>query len=271
MEPLSCKNCCHNPLQLSAVGTAFGFCTRHRVVLRVPHLTTCGQLLRKDLRAPGAVRAREAQRAVFRVDRISVLADPRRSAEKAALTEPAGSQMPDDAVVEEVMDYGLLDSKLASLAALHRIGGARAEIAMVSLGRGYFQACIESKRRWTSGIHLFQWTLARLTDDPSLGASDLQGPITLPIQRLLDLSRWQIVVQRLALVADIADHAGREGDAAIGKLVELVERALIQTEAGSAESLLSWLRKRASKVRSAFPRERYDKLRKALHPKEDAA
>ena len=56
MGPLSCVNCCHNPLQLGPVGTAFGYCTRHRAILNQPQLTTCGRLLRKDLLAESARR-----------------------------------------------------------------------------------------------------------------------------------------------------------------------------------------------------------------------
>ena len=58
----------------------------------------------------------------------------------SALEQPNG-QLPADPIIEEVQGYGQLDSKMASMAALHRIPGSRAEVAMLSLSRGYFGNC----------------------------------------------------------------------------------------------------------------------------------
>src|SRR4051812_1313620 len=106
MEPLSCINCCHNPLQLGPVGTAFGFCTRHRQTLLSPHLTTCGQLWRKDLQFMAAKREQSLHVRHFSPSRISVLADASRNAEDEELSEHDEESLAGDPVLEEVRDYG---------------------------------------------------------------------------------------------------------------------------------------------------------------------
>lgn len=163
------------------------------------------------------------------------------------------------------MGYGLLDSKMASMAALHRISGVRAEIAMISLGRAYFQNCIAHQGRWTSGVHLFQWTLVRLSEEPVLAASDLLGPLTLPLARIIELAKWQIIAFRLVLVSDVARRAALEGEATVGKIADLVRAAVEKTQPGSTESLLNWLRKNSRHINEAFPAQRYEVLRRELH------
>ncbi len=270
MEPLSCKNCCHNPLQLGLIGTTFGFCTRHETFLLAPHLTTCGQLFRKDLRAKKALRARAIQQQTFRPDQVSLLAEPPRAAAEEGLVDTHASAPP-DAVVEEVTAYGLLGSKIATMAALRRIDGVRAEIAMISLGRGYFQNCIERTGKWTSGVHLLQWTLARLTEEPILRATDLLGPMPpRSMERTTELAIWEVIFFRLIFVADIAQQAQQEEDP-LGQAVDLLGSAIEKTQPGSPESLLTWLRKHAAKLHSAFPPARYDELRRALRKEDDAA
>ncbi|AUX27452.1 uncharacterized protein SOCEGT47_080420 [Sorangium cellulosum] len=166
------------------------------------------------------------------------------------------------------MDYGLLDSKIATMAALHRIPGARAEIALISIGRGYFQNCIAHRGKWTSGVHILQWTLNRLTDAPAIAANDLLGPVTLTLERTHELAIWDILFFRLIFVADVAQQAKEEGDP-LGDLVDLLDAAVVQTQPGSPESLTKWLRKRAEKIRGAFPPARYDELRRELRRADD--
>jgi len=262
VEALSCSNCCHNPLQLGPVGTAFGYCTRHRVVLREPHLLTCGQLLRKDLLGPRAAseRARHAQR--FAADRVAYVAEPDVSTRD--VVEKPNGRMPGDAVVDEVRDFGELDSKIASLAALRRIPGARAEAAMLSLGRGYFRNCVEHGGRWTAGVHLLRWTLDRLVDKPALEPTDLREPLGPSLARTVEIAVWYVVAMRLALITEIAAKAG-PGDP-VARLSPLAERASRATEPGSGFEMLGWLSDRAPSIRRALPLSRYETLRRRLRP-----
>ncbi len=264
MLPLSCINCLHNPLQLGPIGTTFGFCTIHRVVLRAPESTTCGRQLRKDLLADSAAEVQEAHQERYPVGHVVLVTDPRISAADERLVEPPNGGLPDDPVVEEVLDYGELDSKVSSLAALRRVSGARAEVARLSLSRAYFSNCFKRDHRWTAGIHLLWWTLREAGNDPVLAASDLrEEPANLSMEEFVDLAKWYIVALRLSLMADIGSAAGTRE--AVRQFAPLAEQAAASTKAGSGASLLQWIRRRRSVMQSAFPRERYQELRDALH------
>ncbi len=264
MLPLSCVNCLHNPLQLGPLGTAFGFCTVHRVVLRAPEATTCGRQLRKDLLAKRAAEAQRAHERQFPKDRVVLVTDPRVSASEEKLIEKPNGGLPADPVVEEVLDYGELDSKASSLAALRRVPGARAEVARLSLSRAYFSNCYRRDRRWTAGIHLLWWTLREVEDEPVVAASDLrEEPATLSMEEFVDLAKWYVIALRLSLVADIGEAAGRRES--VWRLAGLAEQAAGATKAGSGASLLQWIRRRRPGMRAAFPRYRYEELRVALH------
>ena len=214
MIPLSCLNCCHNPLQLGPLGTQFGYCTRHRLVLNHPQATTCGQLLRKDLLAESASRENHLHAAAFSTDRIVFLGTRKQAtALKGAVEKPNG-QMPADAIVEELQNYGSLDSKIGSMAVLHRIPGARAEVAMLSLSRAYFRNCVANGGSWTAGIHLLYWTLRRLDEEPEINATDLRGPIPYSLTHTLAVARWSLLAFRLAFVSDVGRVAAAEGDRA---------------------------------------------------------
>lgn len=107
MEPLSCVNCLHNPLQLGGVGTAFGYCTAHRVVLHESHHTTCGQLLRKDLLSVRATAEQKLHRRSFHVDFVQELTSPRERMSGATLVLEFEDQAVGDDVFADVAEYGL--------------------------------------------------------------------------------------------------------------------------------------------------------------------
>ena len=269
MLPLSCVNCCHNPLQIGPVGTSFGFCTRHRVVLNHPELTTCGQLLRKDLLAESAGREQETHVRSYPEDRVLSVTLPDRGATQALVEKPNG-QLPPDAVVEEVQDYGRLDSKIASMAALHRVPGARAEVAMLSLSRGYLSRCMARGGRWTAGVHLLFWTLERLDKDPRLEATDLRGPITGSLTRTIELARWTVVTFRLAFVSDVGHAAEREADP-VRRLSKLPGQALDEVSGVNPDRLLDWLRRHKPSWSGALRQTRYREVREGLHREESEA
>lgn len=268
MIPLSCVNCCHNPLQLGSVGTAFGFCTRHQAVLNQPQLTTCGQLLRKDLLAESAARQRTIHRKSYSEERISMVMDPSLPASKRGLIEKPNGQLPADAVIEEVQNFGHLDSKIASMAALHRVPGVRAEVAMLSLSRGYFGNCIARGGQWTAGVHLLYWTLGRLDSNPVPEATDLRGPIAFSVGHTIAVARWTLIAFRLAFVGDVGSAAAQAKDKA-GRLSRLPGQAAKATPGIDPDRLLGWLGQRRPIWSSALSAHRYAKLRQTLHQTDD--
>ena len=267
MGPLACINCCHNPLQLGPVGTTFGYCARHRVVLNRPQSTTCGQLLRKDLLAESAQRERAIHATTYPEDRVVLVAEPKQVASRKGYVEKANGQLPADPIVEEVQGYGHLDSKIATMAALHRIPGARAEVALLSLSRAYFGNCMAHGGRWTAGVHLLFWTLSRLDEPPVINATDLRGPIAYSLGHTISLARWTIVALRLAFVSDVGRAARAEHDRA-GKLARLPEQAVRAAPGIDPDRLIRWLGKKKSGWSSALSAHRYARLREELHHEE---
>jgi hypothetical protein len=264
MEPLSCVNCCHNPLQLGPVGTSFGYCTRHRVLLTQPHRTTCGQLLRKDLLSESAAREQTVHTRQYSPEHIALVVDPGVAAAPHGLVEKPNGQVKRDAVIEEVLNYGGLDSKIATMAALHRVPGCRAEVAMLSLSRGYFKTCVSRGGPWTSAVHLAYWTLDRLDVEPELAATDLRGPIGFSVARTIALAQWAIVAFRLAFLADVGRQAQRERDPA-GRLATLAPTAAAAAPPTNPGLLLHWLGQKRGQWRAAISPRRYAKLRESLH------
>jgi hypothetical protein len=267
MVPLSCLNCCHNPLQLGPIGTAFGYCTRHRIVLTHPQATTCGQLLRKDLlaREAGVEQAKHA--AQYSASKVVVLTAPKAGAIEQGLAERPNGQLPADPVIDEVRNFGSLDSKIATMAALHRIPGCRAEVAMLSLSRSYFRNCTAHGGKWTAGVHLLEWTLGRLEREPVLAATDLQGPISFSLERTIAVARWTVVAFRLSFIADVAARARKERDS-VGRLAQFVDDVIGVAPPDEPQKLLAALARRRSRWRRVFPEKRYTELREELHADE---
>jgi hypothetical protein len=269
MEPLSCANCLHNPLQLGAVGTAFGYCTFHRVVLHEPHHTTCGELLRKDLLAARGTEEQRIHRRVFRVGFVQELAAPRKPMNGIGLVSELDGDPPRDDVFRDVTEYGLLPSKVATLAALWSRIGVRAEVAMLSLGRAYFANCIKQRGKWTAGLHLARQALNRLADDPSLAAEDLRAPVVAPLTKAIDLAKWAVVAQRVAMLVDVGKTAQGEGDP-VAQWVDLGMAAIATTAPGSAKSLIGHLRRKKRSFEEALDPRRYRELAQSLHLQKSA-
>ena len=175
MTPISCANCCHNPLQTGPVGYPVGHCTRFKVTLLSPGHTTCGNLQRKDLQRERAETERADHARTFSTTFVSDLTTGKRSALVEEGTHPIESS---DIVLREVHSYGIV-SKIASLATLRAMSGVRAELALTSLGRSYFANCMRRDGRWTSGIHLAWWMLGRLPEVPRIELQDLREESTL--------------------------------------------------------------------------------------------
>jgi hypothetical protein len=267
MEPLSCVNCCHNPFQLGSIGTAFGHCTRHRVTLLRPHATTCGQLLRKDLLIQSADRERRLHSLIYATDRVSLVVDPQ--ADATQLTERSNGHTPTDAVTEEVEAYGTVDRKIATMAALHRITGPRAEVVMLSLSRAYIANCFRRDRKWKSGVHLLFWTLQRLGEEPIFAPTDLREPLGLSLAQTNAIAKWTLIVFRLGLIADVAAYAGKAKDP-VARLEKLAINAAAVAPPTNPTKLLAWIDRKKTSWWAPLSPARYAKLRDELHVEADA-
>lgn len=268
MIPLSCLNCCHNPLQLGPVGTAFGFCTRHRVVLNQPTATTCGQLLRKDLLVDSARAEQERHRKIFPETDVVLLRSPKTRAKDVGLVEEPNGQLPPDAVVEEVTSYGVIDRKIGTMRALRRVPGIRAEIAMLSLSRSYFSNCVRLGGPWTAGVHLAFWTLDRLDAEPQLEAADIRGPVGPSLGRTIAVAKWLVIALRMSFLADVGSRAKRARDPA-AVFVKLIQKAVVGSSVEEPAKLLASLKKHRKAWRAGLTSDRYAELREKLH--EEAA
>jgi hypothetical protein len=267
MEPLSCVNCCHNPLRAGVVGLDFGFCTRHGVVLRAQSESTCGQLLRKDLLVESARKLRATHAKRFPKARVVDLYAPRSASRSAKLVEEPDAALRIDAVVDEAVGYARYERehKIASLAAMRRIPGIRGEVALAALGRSYVHNCWERDRRWTAGVHVLWWTLERLDTDPSEPLPvELHGLEGLSVPRAVAIAKWTAVALRLYLVSDVGAFAAASDDD-VGRLSDLADRALGAVEPGDGPGLVRWLASDRTRHRRALPAARYETIVADLH------
>jgi hypothetical protein len=266
MMLLSCVNCCHNPLQSDAVGTQYGYCTQHRRLLLVPAQLTCGRHLRKDLPIVSASNEREKHQRRFTPAAVVDLFGAKPSPVNGGYTSasPADqANLADDKVSEIIFEYGELESKIASMAQLRVLEGARAELAMLSLGRGYVNWCVERNGSWMSGLHLLWWTRKRLASYPDVRGTDLRTASPLPIARQIGLAQWSIVMMRLLFISDVASYAPRQDR--MGRLSKLAELAAEGTREISPGRLVGWVAREALPAFDAvLPRSRYDRLAKQL-------
>ncbi len=264
MEPLSCQNCCHNPMRLDIVGSAVGYCTQHDVVLSSPSSTTCGRLLRKDMLFEEALLLQKRHGKQFSWKQASSL-----YGDQALKTEQANGQLHRDAVADEAMSFARYErrSKRLSLSALRRVPGIRAEVALHSLARAWSINCWKRGRdkRWTAPLHEFWWALNaldRVPADPLL--SEIHDADGLPVARRESVAKWSVVVLRLFFIADVGRFAAIKQDD-VGELHSIADDALEHTEPGDAADLLRWLHSNATRLRKHFPESRYRELASELH------
>lgn len=270
MIPLSCTNCCYNALQYDTIGTSFGFCTEHKKVLHAPSELTCGRLLRKDLLIPSARQQKELHREHYTPSAVcSIRTQKVVGRELASNNQRDLKTMRDDIVASVVADYGRLETKIVSLAQLKMLPGSRAELALLSLGRGYVGRCVERGGRWTSGLHLLWWTGAKLGEEPQVELKDLRVELPLPIARQVELAKWSIIMLRLTFVSDVGHHASTTRDR-VSRLSRLAEDAALEVDTLSPAKLLRWINREGRKrFYSALPERTYERLREELHKSTD--
>ncbi len=265
----SCANCWYDALQYGPVGTSVGYCVEHCLVLRQAHRTTCGRQRRLDLSWPSASAVADQHRTVFPEERVVELRWNGGSLTWAEgngqLTDVASELLFGDAVAETVGDYGELGSKIESLAQLRRLEGARAELALLSLARGYVARCVSRGGLWTSGLHLFWWTVVRLADEPELDpARDFWLQTDASLARQVELAKWSQVMLRLSFLSDVIGYAKRQHP--LADIGDLAERAAAETGAVSLRRLLAWVRRKGEKlVSDVLPEGEYRRLARELH------
>jgi hypothetical protein len=183
--------------------------------------------------------------------------------------ERTNGHTPTDAVIEEVQAYGMVDSKIGTMAALHRIAGPRAEVAMLSLSRAYVANCFRRDRKWTSGVHLLFWTLQRLDEEPIFAPTDLREPLAFSLAQTNAIAKWTLIMFRLGLIADVATYASVSHDI-VARLKKFAINASAISSPTDPERLLAWLSaKKASWWRPLSP-SRYARIREQLHEEEGA-
>lgn len=257
MYPLSCANCCHNPLQLGPVGYPVGYCTRQQCTLLAPASTTCGDLQRCDLQRERAEVERETHARTFTSDHVADLATRRPSALTSSHLHPALQR---DVLIREVRDYGLV-SEMSTLATLRRMSGVRAEIALTNLGRAHFALGMRRQGTWTSGLHLAWWMLERLADEPTIELHDLRDESALTLDERFDLATWYVVAARLLLLLDVSTASqARARTDGLHRISQLVVDCFERVPAGSGRKLTRFLASRRGSFAAALPETRYRAL-----------
>lgn len=265
MNLQSCQNCWFNGLQYGPLGLPVGFCSRHLKVLNLAEDTTCGLQLRKDLSLMRALEVGGVHRKHYPVHEIVSVVE-RKPANGSASSDPADlKSLTSDPVGAIAFDYGTLGSKIESLAMLKNTAGARAEVALTSLSRAYIANCVSRDGRWTSGIHLYWWTRSRLAEEPQIAASDIRTVGGIQLSRQVALTAWSVVMLRLTLIDDIAEHAASQGDP-FGQARGLLNKAAEDVQSFNIKTLIHWIQSKAlPALDKRLPYKTYVKLAKDLH------
>jgi hypothetical protein len=271
MKLNSCQNCWFNGLQYGALGLTIGYCSKHKKILNIPDTTTCGLHLRKDLTVLRAKEVSEVHSRYFSPDFVSRIADGIYHEKDFSDKCKDIDLLKKDAVADAVTDYGELGSTIESLAQLKAMPGARAELAMLSLGRGYVNNCVSRNGKWTSGLHLYWWSKQRLTEIPEIKIEDLRSIGATQIARLSTLTSWSLVMLRLTFVDDIITYANQQGDP-LGKVTSLTEQAALALDNFNLRALSRWLKSHAApQLDARLSSSRYAELAKELHTERSSA
>ncbi len=258
----SCSNCCFNGLQYGSVGLSIGYCVEHRQILRHADETTCGRHFRKDLPRAIADGFNQRHRTHFNDNAIFQIRSKKDVTSDPSFTENDPSSLFGDATGSVVAEYGI-DAKIAALASLRRTPGARAELALLSLGRAYVRRCTLRGGSWTSGLHILWWTKERLAAPPKLEISEFRYQTQTSLERQEELAVWSLVMLRLTMVSDIG-AAAAEANHEIGTVAPFVEEAA-ERASTDLTKLLRWVTKTAVPVLSkVLSWDKYSKIREGL-------
>lgn len=243
---LSCANCWYNPLQSGSLGSSYGYCVEHNILLRRPDETTCVLQMRKDLLLPTARAEQEMHEKELgpgmdlKIVRGEAIEEP-----DVFFTDPDVS-MNGDRVARLVKEYGEYGTKIESLAQLRITTGARAETAMLNLARGYTSRCVIRGGSWTSGLHLLWWTRQRMEFDlvPDIAIDDLRYQLPVPLDRQKEIVQWSLLMLRLIFISDVATHANSSKERIV-ELETMAEDAAADTGIVSLRKVRSWVKREA--------------------------
>ncbi|RWR51307.1 hypothetical protein EOW65_03835 [Sinirhodobacter ferrireducens] len=265
MKLQSCQNCWFNGLQYGSIGLPVGYCTRHRKVLNRSDETTCGLHIRKDLGLARAQQVLMRHKEYYEADKIV------RIESKAVVESDFSSSDKDvkilcrDQVGDAAVEYGLLGSKIESLAQLNRISSARSDIAFSSLGRAYVRNCVRNGGRWTSGIHMYWWTKKRLENVPSVEVGDLRYSGSLQLSRQTDLAIWSVMMLQLSFIEDIVQYADEQKDE-IGQVKDITNQAALAVPIFNIRKLSNWIKNELFPALEArLDYKRYSEISRDLH------
>lgn len=271
MKLHSCQNCWFNGLQYGALGLAVGYCSRHRKILNFADGTTCGLHLRKDLTVHRAREVSEVHKKHYTSECVTRIDDGGCHEQDVSDSERDKVHLRKDSVADIVMDYGELGSTVESLAQLKTISGARAELAMLSLGRAYIADCISRNGKWSCGLHLYWWSRSRITAIPEIRVEDLRSVGATNLARQSDLTAWSVVMLRLTFIDDIVTYAGQQDDA-LGNVQCLTEQAASAIDTFNLRTLEKWLKSEAvPQLDARLSHDRYAQLANNLHKEREHA
>ena len=264
MKLNSCQNCWFNGLQYGALGLAFGYCAMHKEILNFPDGTTCGLHLRKDLTLSRVLEVSEIHKNKY-PELICRINDGKHYDSDISNDQKDIERLKKDPVADTVTDYGELGSTIESLAQLKAMPGARAELAMLSLGRGYTNNCVLNDGKWTSGVHLYWWSRRKLLDIPDVQVTDLRSVGATQLSRQIDLTSWSLVMLRLTFIEDIITYARHQGDP-LGEIPSLTEQAALSLNTFNLNNLAKWIKSEAiPKLDAQLSKNRYVELANQLH------
>jgi len=267
----SCQNCWFNGLQYGALGLSVGYCSRHRKILNMADSTTCGLHRRKDLPLAHAQKVSSFHSKKYSSDFIIRIVDESKSERDVSSKNDDLCSLRKDPVADAALDFGELDSKIESLAQLKALPGARAEVAMLSLARGYISNCVQHNGKWTSGLHLYWWTKNRLADIPDVQVTDIRTVGATNLSRQQTLIAWSVVMLRLTLIDDVIEYASAEGDP-VGKGKGLLDNAAENNQTFNLRALSKWLKKEAMPfLDTNLPYERYMEISRKAHRESEGA
>ena len=221
--------------------------------------------LRKDLTLQRAKEVSEVHKRRYALEFVVRIIDERSYEDDVSDDDKDISLLRRDSIGEAVSDFGILGSTIESLAQLKAMSGARAELAMLSLGRGYVNNCVSSRGKWTSGLHLYWWSRKRLTEIPEIRVEDLRSVGATQLSRQTLLTSWSLVMLRLTFIDDIISYAAQQDDP-LGKVESLTEQAAIALDTFNLRNLSRWLKSAAiPQLDSFLSRSRYAELANELH------
>lgn len=265
MKLHSCQNCWFNGLQYGALGLAVGYCSRHKKILNAADGTTCGLHLRKDVSVNRAKEISDVHKKHFSSECVTRIVDTKCYESDVSDSEKDKGHLRKDSVADAVIDYGELGSTIESLAQLKAISGARAELAMLSLGRAYVSNCISRNGSWTSGLHMYWWSKSRLSEIPEIKVEDLRTVGATNLARQSVLTAWSLVMLRVSFIEDITTYARQQNDP-LGTVYSLTEQAALSMDTFNLRNLKRWLKNEAvPQLDARLSSARYAELANKLH------